>query len=60
MKPNLCNKFANFDRILQFCVFYFMFVRIGIGLKYWLLDISTILKCGNQYNTSYKFTKYQL
>ena len=30
---------ANFDRILQFCVFYCMFVVIGIGLKYRLSGI---------------------
>ena len=39
IKPNLCNKFANCDRILQFCAFYCMFVVIGIGLKYWLSGI---------------------
>ena len=39
IKPNLCNKFANFDIVLQFCVFYCIFVAIGIGLKYPLSGI---------------------
>ena len=37
--PKVCNKYANFDRMLQFCGFYCMFVVIGIGLKYWLSGI---------------------